>query len=77
MTITLHSTTKIVELETPTGSIPARVWEGQTESGIPIHAYVTRLAVDKEHETDEFKRELKEHRAPSAAIQVIPLRMII
>lgn len=41
MKITIESTSKIVHLN----GIPARVWEGQTESGVLIHCYVTRVAV--------------------------------
>lgn len=41
MKITLESTSKIVELN----GVPARVWEGKSESGIPCHAFITRIAV--------------------------------
>jgi hypothetical protein len=30
LTVTLHSTDKIVQLSTPTGIVPARPWEGET-----------------------------------------------
>jgi hypothetical protein len=73
MKITLTSTTKVVELN----GVPARIWEGTTESGIAVHAFVTRLAVDKDENQEEFQRELREHAAPSAAMDVYPLRMII
>ncbi len=68
MRVTLESTDKLIELETPTGRVPARIWEGQTASGIPCHAFVTRIAVHKDLDTSEFDRELQAHRAPSAAI---------
>lgn len=73
MKITIESTSKIVELN----GVPARVWEGKTESGIPVHCYVTRIAVERDQDGSEFERELQEHRAPSAAIEAIPLRMIL
>jgi hypothetical protein len=74
MKITIESTSKIVKLN----DVPARIWEGETESGIKIHCYVTRIAIDeKETRTAEFERDLQEHRAPSAEIQAIPLRLIL
>jgi hypothetical protein len=74
MKITITSTDKIVELN----GIPARIWEGTTESGIEVHAFITRIAVDKNQDTSQFERELKENSAPkNADIQSYPLRMII
>ena len=60
----------------------ARIWEGQTDSGIPVHCYVTRIAVAKDEdcpqvEMERFERELQEQRAPSAETEAIPLRMIL
>ena len=74
MKITIESTTKITHLN----GMPARVWEGQTESGIKIHCYITRVAIDKdEPRAEEFEKELKEQKVPSTEIKAIPLRMII
>lgn len=74
MKITIESTTKIVELN----SIPARIWEGETESGIKVHVYITRIAIDKDEcRADEFQKELMQQKVPSAEIQAIPLRMIL
>jgi hypothetical protein len=42
MKLILENTRKTVELN----GVPARVWEGVTESGIKVHVYVTR-AVEK------------------------------
>jgi hypothetical protein len=78
MKITLESTSKVVELKTPRGCIiEARVWEGHTESGIPVHCYVTRIAVRDTEDTAQFERELVAHRAPSAEIAAIPMRLIL
>jgi hypothetical protein len=77
MKVTLESTSKIVTLQTQFGDIPARVWEGETENGIPCHAFITRIAVDKKDDATEFERDLQENKAPSIAVQAIPLRMII
>ena len=73
MKIEIESTTKIVHLN----NVPARIWEGKTASGIPVHCYVTRIAIGKDAEASEFERELQEHKPPSAEIQGIPLRMIL
>jgi hypothetical protein len=73
MKIEIESTTKIVTLN----GVPARIWEGNTASGIAVHCYVTRIAVAKELDSTEFERELQEHRPPSPALQVIPLSMIL
>lgn len=73
MKINLESTAKIVTLN----GVPARIWEGKTESGIPVHCYVTRIAVARDQDGSQFERELQEHRAPSVDVAAIPLRMLI
>lgn len=81
MKITIESTSKLVELQTESGAVvPARVWEGHTEQGIPVHCYITRIAIGENEPAEvheRFKRELQEQRTPSAAIQAIPLRLIL
>jgi hypothetical protein len=76
MKITVESTTKVVHLD----GIPARIWEGHTESGVPVHCYITRIAVatdsPPEHFT-QFDYELQEQRTPSAEVAAIPLRLIL
>jgi hypothetical protein len=69
VTVTLHSTEKIVEVSTPSGVVPARLWEGQTANGIACHAFITRIAVANGLDASEFERELQEHRAPSPELQ--------
>jgi len=77
MKVTLENTTKIVTLTINGQSVPARVWEGVTERGIRCHAYVTRIAVHEDDDASQFEEELKEQRRPSAAIEAIPLRLIV
>ena len=77
MRITVESTKKIITLETPTGTVQARVWEGHTESGIAVHCFVTRIAVHRKDDTAQFEAELQETSAPSPTVQAIPLRMIL
>ena len=77
MKITIESTTKTVELVIGAATVPARIWEGQTESGIPVHCFITRVAVHESLDVSQFERELQEHRKPSFEIGAIPWRMII
>lgn len=74
MQITVESTSKIVEIN----GVPCRVWEGRTAAGIKCHCYIPRIACDKdEPRTEEFERDLKETRPPSAGVAAIPMRMIL
>jgi hypothetical protein len=77
MKVTLESTTKIVELTLNGQTLPARIWEGVTERGIRCHAYVTRIAVHESLDSSQFEAELQEHRRATAAIEAIPLRLIL
>ena len=58
-------------------AVGARIWEGHTESGIPVHCFVTRIAVPNSSDHSEFERELQEHAPPSADVQAIPLHLIL
>jgi len=78
MRVILESTDKIVELQTSTGIVPARLWEGVTDSGIQCHAFITRIAVHKDDDATQFERELKKQRAPSAALpKVYDTRLVL
>ena len=83
MKVQLESTTKIVELVINGVTVPARLWEGETEGGVPCFALITRIApAIKTPELTaasvaEFERDLKEQRQPSPAMQSFPLRMIL
>lgn len=73
MKITIESTKKIVRVD----GVEARIWEGRTESGIPVRCYVTRIATPASADNSEFVRELEEHRAPSPEVQAIPARLAL
>lgn len=85
MKITIESTTKVVELELPNGAVVmARVWQGETESGIPVQAFITRIAPEIptsnpniDRLTFEFERDLQRCEDPRPTVQAIPLRFII
>lgn len=72
MKITLESTTRIVEIN----GVPARLWEGETASGIKVQALITRIAAPADADQAQFKAELAEQRAPEQP-QAFPLRMVI
>lgn len=74
MKVTMQSTDLIGEV----AGVPARIWEGETEGGVPFIAFVTRVMVHKDHPQSEFEAELRESPPPSSAtVHAIPLRMVI
>lgn len=75
MKITIESTSKIVELN----GIPARIWEGQTKSGIKVHCFVTRVAIDQDElRVSEFEKELQKTRTPSPELEkYYPSKLIL
>lgn len=77
MKVTLENTDKTVELVINGCTVPARVWEGQTENGIRCHAYITRIGVDKNDDATEFARDLQETRPATAEVAAIPARLVI
>jgi hypothetical protein len=77
MKITIESTNHLVQIATSAGDVPARLWEGRTESGIAVQCLVTRIAAASIDDLDQFERELTERRAPVAGPQAFPLRLIL
>lgn len=73
MRATVQSTDRIAEIN----GVPARLWEGRTESGVPFVAYITRVAVREDRDCSQFGRELQEHKHPSEEAQGVPLRLIL
>ncbi len=75
MKITINSTTKIVNLN----GVPARIWEGTTDSGIKLHCFITRIAIDKdESRVEEFEQELQKVEVPSVEVEeTYSLRLIL
>lgn len=84
MKITIESTSKVVALVENGVEFQARVWQGETESGIPVQCFVTRIApeIPRSHPridelAAEFERELRRMANPRATVEAIPLRMFI
>lgn len=75
MRITLESTSQLIELSgsDPLKGMAARVWEGQTESGIKVVAFITMVAVDEKDQA-AFDEELQVRRPP---IVMWPQRFLI
>lgn len=84
MKITIESTPKIVELVIHGHAVPARVWQGETDSGIPVQCFVTRIAPEIPKTdpnidalTVQFATELQHCADPRRTIEAIPMRMIV
>jgi hypothetical protein len=86
MKITIESTSKIIELVVGVHhcKVQARVWQGETESGVPVQVYVTRIAPEIptsdpriDELTAEFERDLMRQAEPRPTVEAIPLRLII
>jgi len=71
--IEIESTEKIVTLN----GVPARVWEGATESGIPVHCFVTRISPQTHENIEQFEKELEEQKAPSPGVAAYPMRLVL
>ena len=65
MKIRIESTSKIVTLVVGGKDVPARVWQGETDGGIPVQCFITRIAPEIPKSdpniddlTAEFERDL-------------------
>lgn len=84
MRITIESTSRLVTLIVDNAKVPARLWEGHTENGIPCHCFVTRISPTI-LESDprvaelsaEFDRDLTRTRKPETDLGPIDLRFIL
>lgn len=72
MIIHLESTSEIVTLD---GAI-CRVWQGATEGGVPVTAFIARVAVPVAENSGQFERELLETRPPAPSRRRWPKRMV-
>jgi len=80
MKIIIEPTTQIVSVKADIFSdgVPARVWEGMTESGIKVQCLVTRIAVSKdEPRFEEFEKDLLSMKEPSEEVRAYPTRLIL
>lgn len=78
MKLTLESTEKIVTIESAGGQVPARVWQGTTESGVDVVCFITRVAVRRDADQSEFQRDLAEaHAVMTDDVRAIPARLVL
>lgn len=78
MKLTLESTEKIVTIDAPGGSVPARVWQGKTSAGIDVICYITRVAVRTDADWTEFERDLRQaHGEMTDDVRAIPSRLVL
>lgn len=84
MKITLENTDKVVALEIDGAVVPTRIWQGRTESGIPVHCFVTRIVPEVplddpriDELSAEFERELSRTAAPRQPARAIPQRLVL
>jgi sulfite reductase beta subunit-like hemoprotein len=75
--LTLEPTSKRVALD----GVETRVWEGHDEQGVPVHAYIVRVAIPYGAVTEaaaaRFAERLTETRVPSPAVEELPSSMIL
>lgn len=64
----ITSTDRVVDINAIgfPGKTKARVWEGETDSGVRFTAYIPLLQVAHQDDNSQFERELTEHKQPDA-----------
>ncbi len=73
MRLAAESTTKLVTMN----GMAMRIWEAETERGVPCHLYVALVAVPEDRDQSQFDAELLASRAPSAEVEAIPLVLLL
>jgi hypothetical protein len=71
MKITIESTTKTVKI----GEVDCRVWEGKTEQGVRLVAFISGIMARKGEDVSLFESERKQLRAPSGEAAGLPDRL--
>ncbi len=81
MKITVENTDSIVTLDIGGKSVPARIWEGTTDTGVPVVAFITRIYphTHDDEANARFSAELIETKKPTFEpfSRGIPLRFFI
>lgn len=72
MRMTIQNTSQITTIN----GVPARIWEGESEGGVKVTCFITRVAVNEKDDTAQFEAELKEFEPPKP-VNSWPLSMII
>lgn len=79
MKLVLESTDTLTTITINGREVPARIWQGTTEKGVPCHAYITRISCHKDLDNGEFERELREepHTRIREDLQGLDLRLFL
>jgi hypothetical protein len=78
MEMTVRSTSRMILLVLRDGrEIPARVWEGETTTGVPVVALITRVAAEADGDCTAFERDLVETPAPGPLGLAVPARLVL
>ncbi len=67
MRTTIENTDRI----TMVNGVPVRIWEGKTETGIPMIALIALIAANKDSDCSQFEEELSE--VSTARVDMSPL----
>lgn len=70
MKIIIESTDTVIDIG---GGMKARLWEGHTDSGIPVHAFIPGVAVNSAHDQTQFEREMIEVKPASVRFPAIAI----
>ena len=74
MKIELEPTTQLHTID----GVPARLWQGTTDQGTPIFAFITHIGVDKDTPSPEIEAALgQEVSPPRPELRVFPARMVL
>lgn len=75
MKITIESTSEVVLIQTQTGTLPARVWEGASDSGAKVICFVARIGIAKD--TPPEAMALFEHELAEADVPVLSAMRVV
>jgi hypothetical protein len=79
MKATLESTDRLTTVTVKGQTVPARVWQGTTESGVPVIAYIAKIGAPADADHSEFERELIDggHTELRPELQAYDLRLFL
>jgi hypothetical protein len=77
MKIHIQPTSVVGELDFKGEIVPARIWEGETDSGVEVVCWITRVAARRNQDLGELEAVLKECAPPSRDAEHFPNRMIL
>lgn len=74
----MKATLEPTSMFTFVNGVRCRIWQGTTERGVPIHAHIALVGVDRAEDSSELERALKEVAPPRAdLLELASLRMVM